>query len=149
MEPSVSLHHFVHPAWFDDLGGWGKEENVQLFAKFAEWSFQQFGMRAKLWATFNEPSVRRLIPTWQCHRPQHLPHPGCTALLDTCLAACCCRGQSLCCRKPFNPWQWHLSCITDSKPDRHLLGDLALLQTSMQLKTSWWPLCRVSLMVAL
>eukprot|EP00891_Asterochloris_glomerata_P004153 jgi/Astpho2/4153/fgenesh1_pg.00063_%23_126_t len=66
MEPSVSLHHFVHPAWFDDLGGWGKEENVQLFAKFAEWSFQQFGMRAKLWATFNEPSVRRLIPTWQC-----------------------------------------------------------------------------------
>ena len=65
MEPSVSLHHFVHPAWFDDLGGWGKEENVELFVKFAEWSFQQFGTRAKLWATFNEPSVRRRVPTWQ------------------------------------------------------------------------------------
>ena len=65
MEPSVSLHHFVHPSWFDDLGGWGKEENVHLFVKFAEWSFQQFGTRAKLWATFNEPSVRRLIPAWQ------------------------------------------------------------------------------------
>ena len=78
MDASVSLHHFVHPAWFDDLGGWGKEENVQLFVKFAEWSFQQFGTRAKLWATFNEPSVGRPTPAWQGCCPQHPEGQGCS-----------------------------------------------------------------------
>jgi hypothetical protein len=25
MEPHVTLHHFVHPAWFERLGGFAKE----------------------------------------------------------------------------------------------------------------------------
>jgi hypothetical protein len=35
MEPVVVLHHFVHPQWFEDLGGFTKEENIQHFVDFS------------------------------------------------------------------------------------------------------------------
>lgn len=57
MEPSVSIHHFVHPAWFEALGGWTKEENIELFVNFAMEAFKRFGKHAKLWSSFNEPTV--------------------------------------------------------------------------------------------
>lgn len=60
MEPSVSIHHFVHPAWFEQLGGWTKEENIQLFVNFAVEAFKRFGKHAKLWSSFNEPTVSGL-----------------------------------------------------------------------------------------
>eukprot|EP00210_Caulerpa_lentillifera_P003127 g2987.t1 len=55
--PCVTLHHFVHPGWFQDLGGFENEENIQLFVQYATRAFQEFGTRATLWATFNEPTV--------------------------------------------------------------------------------------------
>lgn len=57
MEPSVSIHHFVHPQWFEELGGWTKEENIELYVKFAVEAFNRFGKHAKLWSSFNEPTV--------------------------------------------------------------------------------------------
>ena len=36
MTPMVTLYHFVHPLWFDDLGGFEKLENVPLFVAFSE-----------------------------------------------------------------------------------------------------------------
>lgn len=57
MEPSVSIHHFVHPQWFEELGGWTKEENIELYVKFAVEAFKRFGKHAKLWSSFNEPTV--------------------------------------------------------------------------------------------
>ena len=57
MEPSVSIHHFVHPAWFEELGGWTKEANIHLFVNFAVEAFKRFGQHAKLWSSFNEPTV--------------------------------------------------------------------------------------------
>ena len=60
MEPSVSIHHFVHPAWFEALGGWTKEENIELYVNFAVEAFKRFGKHAKLWSSFNEPTVRAL-----------------------------------------------------------------------------------------
>lgn len=62
MEPSVSTHHFVHPAWFDAKGGWTKEANIQLFANFAVEAFKRFGQHARLWSSFNEPTVRFCYP---------------------------------------------------------------------------------------
>lgn len=29
LEPMVTLHHFVHPAWFEELGGFAKEANIR------------------------------------------------------------------------------------------------------------------------
>lgn len=57
MEPSVSIHHFVHPAWFEALGGWTKEENIDLYVKFAVEAFKRFGKHAETWSSFNEPTV--------------------------------------------------------------------------------------------
>lgn len=61
MEPSVSIHHFVHPAWFEQMGGWTKEANIDLFVNFAVEAFKRFGQHAKLWSSFNEPTVSDLL----------------------------------------------------------------------------------------
>lgn len=57
LEPHVTLHHFVHPAWFEKLGGFTKEENIQLFLDYTAACYRAFGDQVKYWATFNEPGV--------------------------------------------------------------------------------------------
>ncbi|PSC70754.1 glycoside hydrolase [Micractinium conductrix] len=57
MEPHVTLHHFVHPAWFERLGGFTKDENIPLFLEYARTCYTLFGKYSKYWATFNEPGV--------------------------------------------------------------------------------------------
>lgn len=70
MEPSVSIHHFVHPAWFEEKGGWTKEANIDLFLNFAVEAFKRFGQHAKLWSSFNEPTVLSL-PSYAVWTQQH------------------------------------------------------------------------------
>jgi len=36
----VTLHHFVHPTWFERLGGFTKEINILLFVIFAQTAFR-------------------------------------------------------------------------------------------------------------
>ncbi len=72
MEPSVSIHHFVHPQWFEELGGWTKEENIELYVKFAVEAFKRFGKHAKLWSSFNEPTVCTVTPA--CRQLISLAH---------------------------------------------------------------------------
>ena len=43
MEANVTLHWFVHPLWFEDLGGWRKSENVRHYVEWAELAFKHFG----------------------------------------------------------------------------------------------------------
>lgn len=31
MEPMCTLHHFTHPQWFEEMGGFTKEENIPIF----------------------------------------------------------------------------------------------------------------------
>lgn len=54
--PNATLHHFVHPAWFEDIGGFTKEANVPIFVEWARTAYRLFGKRIQLWATFNEPT---------------------------------------------------------------------------------------------
>ncbi|WIA39927.1 hypothetical protein OEZ86_013361 [Tetradesmus obliquus] len=56
MTPNATLHHFTHPQWFDELGGFTKAENIQIFVDFAVKAVQLFGNQCQLWATFNEPT---------------------------------------------------------------------------------------------
>lgn len=56
MEPNATLHHFVHPDWWDNLGGFEKAENLPAFINFCTLCAREFGQRIKLWATFNEPT---------------------------------------------------------------------------------------------
>lgn len=56
MVPSATLHHFVHPLWWDKRGAFEKEENIDAFVNFCKICAEHFGSRVTLWATFNEPT---------------------------------------------------------------------------------------------
>ena len=40
MEPLATLHHFVHPQWFEKLGAFEREENISLFLAWTRLAFQ-------------------------------------------------------------------------------------------------------------
>lgn len=54
LQPNATLWHFVAPQWFEELGGWTKEANIQLFVAFCVRCVRLFGDQVKMWATFNE-----------------------------------------------------------------------------------------------
>ncbi|KAL6746681.1 glycoside hydrolase superfamily [Haematococcus lacustris] len=56
VEPMVTLHHFTHPQWFEDKGGFTKAENEEYFVSYSTRVFQEYGHRVRLWTTFNEPT---------------------------------------------------------------------------------------------
>jgi beta-glucosidase len=53
--PMVTLHHFTHPLWFEDLGSFEREENIALFVRFSQRMFAEYGEKVPLWCTHNEP----------------------------------------------------------------------------------------------
>lgn len=57
IEPMATIIHFVHPAWFEQLGGFEKQENIAIFTKFAEKVFTEFSSKIKLWCVINESNV--------------------------------------------------------------------------------------------
>lgn len=56
LEPMCTLHHFTHPQWFEEMGGFTKEENITVFVAYCKRMFGWFAPKIKLWATFNEPT---------------------------------------------------------------------------------------------
>ena len=40
MEPLATLHHFVHPQWFEELGAFEKEENISLFLEWVKVAYE-------------------------------------------------------------------------------------------------------------
>jgi beta-glucosidase len=57
IEPMVTLHHFDHPVWFEDLGGFANPDSVALFLRFARRAVEALGDMCSEWVTFNEPNV--------------------------------------------------------------------------------------------
>ena len=57
IEPMITLHHFTHPQWFEELGAFEKEENIKYFVVFSKKVFARYNDRVKYWCTFNEPNV--------------------------------------------------------------------------------------------
>jgi beta-glucosidase len=57
LRPMVTLHHFTHPLWFDDRGGFERAANLPAFEAFCAWAFREYGAEADLWCTINEPAV--------------------------------------------------------------------------------------------
>lgn len=53
----ATLHHFVHPKWFQDLGGFLEEENLPHFTNFCSQMEKEFREYVDMWVTFNEPAV--------------------------------------------------------------------------------------------
>ena len=58
--PLVTLHHFSHPLWFEDMGGWENPDSPELFRRFTLQVLQELGHLASDWITINEPNVYAL-----------------------------------------------------------------------------------------
>lgn len=56
LTPMVTMHHFVHPQWFQDLGAFEMLENIKIFQNFCTKIFQEFNAKVRLWCTINEPA---------------------------------------------------------------------------------------------
>ena len=57
IKPMITLYHWVHPKWFQDLGGWEKSENIAYFVNYCKEVFKRFGHKVHYWCTINEPTV--------------------------------------------------------------------------------------------
>lgn len=103
LEPFVTLYHFCHPQWFEKLGGFVKQENIQIFVDWCLFAFAEFGARcmlllgdwtpchlrlgskARFWATMNEANVQ---VCWHDHAPcigNHHLNRACVALCSGCI----------------------------------------------------------------
>ena len=57
IEPVVTLHHYTHPVWFWERGGWEDPRSVPGFRRYAEAVSEALGERVRVWVTLNEPIV--------------------------------------------------------------------------------------------
>ena len=57
IEPMITLHHFSHPIWFEDKGGFLNQENIHHWVDYCERVFTALSDRVKNWCTVNEPEV--------------------------------------------------------------------------------------------
>ncbi|MBI9102093.1 MAG: glycoside hydrolase family 1 protein [Spirochaetales bacterium] len=57
IEPLVTLHHFSHPQWLEEKGGWTSRESVDLFLRFTEKVVEAYGDIISEYCTINEPNV--------------------------------------------------------------------------------------------
>ena len=57
IQPIICLHHFTHPAWFEDAGGFLNPNASGAFELFASRAVEEFGDLCHHWITFNEPNV--------------------------------------------------------------------------------------------
>ncbi|KAM4807643.1 cytosolic beta-glucosidase-like [Rhinophrynus dorsalis] len=55
--PLVTLYHFDLPQALEDQGGWRSEKTVDIFEQYAQFCYETFGDRVKLWITINEPYI--------------------------------------------------------------------------------------------
>lgn len=49
MVPNATLHHFVHPLWWHEMGAFEKEENLHHFVSYCALAAREFGKRITLW----------------------------------------------------------------------------------------------------
>ncbi|MGF0040365.1 glycoside hydrolase family 1 protein [Peptoniphilaceae bacterium SGI.131] len=57
IEVLLTLYHFSHPQWFEDLNSFEKEENIDIFLRFVDYVIRQVGAYVKDFCTINEPNV--------------------------------------------------------------------------------------------
>jgi len=57
IRPIVCLHHFTHPRWFEQQGGFLHPAAPSLFERYARRVVSALGDLCRSWVTFNEPNV--------------------------------------------------------------------------------------------
>lgn len=57
IKPLITLHHFSHPLWLEDLGGWENPAVVGYFKNYTQYVVENLGDQVSDWITINEPNV--------------------------------------------------------------------------------------------
>lgn len=57
IKPLVTLHHFSHPQWFEEKGGWTNRESTFYFIRFVRKVVGELGRDVNEYCTINEPNV--------------------------------------------------------------------------------------------
>ncbi len=55
--PMVTLHHFTNPLWFEERGGFLRDDSPGILARFSRKVYERLADRVPYWCTVNEPSV--------------------------------------------------------------------------------------------
>lgn len=59
IQPWVTLHHFVHPLWFERLGAFREAANAERFLGHVEWLVPRIAHLVSGWFVFNEFNLGR------------------------------------------------------------------------------------------
>ncbi|WP_406137192.1 family 1 glycosylhydrolase [Streptomyces anulatus] len=65
LRPMVTLHHFTHPRWFAEGGGWAAAGSDDLFARFITAAAPVFATDVAHVCTINEPNILAVMATAQ------------------------------------------------------------------------------------
>ncbi len=57
IRPFVTLHHFTHPQWFEERGGFLAPDAIDAFSRFVFRTIEGLRHHCSDWVTFNEPNV--------------------------------------------------------------------------------------------
>jgi beta-glucosidase len=57
IKPLITLHHFSHPLWLEDMGGWENPKAPELFNRYTRFVVENLGDLVSDWITINEPNV--------------------------------------------------------------------------------------------
>ncbi len=57
IEPTVTLHHFTHPQWFEEKGAFANEANIKHIVAFSEKMYDALHPYVNTWYTINEPNI--------------------------------------------------------------------------------------------
>ncbi|MEU0405805.1 family 1 glycosylhydrolase [Streptomyces sp. NPDC006197] len=63
LRPLVTLHHFTHPLWFAERGGWAAKGSEDLFARYVEAAAPVFAEGVDHVCTINEPNMVAVMVT--------------------------------------------------------------------------------------
>ena len=75
LRPLVTLHHFTHPLWFHEAGGWLAPDAVDRFCRYVETVVPLLGGVERV-CTINEPNILAILPALLAGEPAPgLPAP--------------------------------------------------------------------------
>lgn len=57
IKPLITLHHFSHPQWFEEIGQWTNKNSVEYFLRFTKKMVYAIGDYVNEYCTINEPNV--------------------------------------------------------------------------------------------
>ncbi len=57
IKPFVSIHHFTHPDWFENMGAFEQEKNIEYLLDFTKKMVSEYKDAVKMWCTIIEPGV--------------------------------------------------------------------------------------------